>query len=144
MATAVSARGGSVSRPRLFAQRARSRDSARGGTLVSYGTAATRDVPGNPRLPVLKLLGRLTLWNTLPNGRRATFFNLWAGKRLRPSRFREQLRADLGRVLALLDEGALSAQIARRFPLTDAAAALAYAERGGIAGKVVIEPQASA
>src|SRR3954447_1060762 len=25
-----------------------------GGTLVSYGTAATRDVPGNPALPVLK------------------------------------------------------------------------------------------
>jgi hypothetical protein len=33
----------------------------RGGTLVSYGTAATKDVPGNPRLPVLKLLARLAL-----------------------------------------------------------------------------------
>src|SRR4051812_4999797 len=33
---------------------------ARGGTLVSYGTASTRDVPGNPRMPVLKLLARLT------------------------------------------------------------------------------------
>ena len=31
---------------------------ARGGTLVSYGTAATKDVPGNPQLPVLKLLGQ--------------------------------------------------------------------------------------
>jgi NADPH2:quinone reductase len=52
---------------------------APGGTLVSYGTAATRDVPGNPRLPVLKLFARLMLWNALPNWRRATFFNLWAG-----------------------------------------------------------------
>src|SRR6478752_9507838 len=54
---------------------------AKGGTLVSYGTASTRDVPGNPRLPVLKLLAKLTVWKVLPNGRRATFFNLWAGAR---------------------------------------------------------------
>ena len=70
---------------------------ARGGTLVSYGTASTRDVPGNPRLPVLKLLARLTAWNLLPNGRRATFFNLWAGRRLRPARYRAELREDLRR-----------------------------------------------
>jgi NADPH:quinone reductase-like Zn-dependent oxidoreductase len=114
---------------------------ARGGTLVSYGTAVTKDLPGNPRLPVLKLLGRLTLWNVLPNGRRATFFNLWAGKRLRPARYRAQVRADLSDVLALLADGTLTAQIARRFPLDDAAAALAYAERGGIVGKVVLEPR---
>jgi NADPH:quinone reductase-like Zn-dependent oxidoreductase len=114
---------------------------ARGGTLVSYGTASTRDVPGNPRLPVLKLLARLTAWNVAPNGRRATFFNLWAGKRLRPARFRTQLREDLGAVLALLASGALEPQVARRFALTDAAAALRYAESGGIAGKVILEPR---
>jgi hypothetical protein len=28
--------------------------AARGGTLVSYGTASTRDMPGNPRTPVPK------------------------------------------------------------------------------------------
>jgi NADPH:quinone reductase-like Zn-dependent oxidoreductase len=111
----------------------------RGGTLVSYGTASTRDVPGNPRVPVLKLLGRLLLWNALPNGRRATFFNLWAGSRKR-DRYREQLRRDLGEVLALLQEGAIDAQIARRFPLHDAGKALRYAEQAGIVGKVVLEP----
>jgi NADPH:quinone reductase-like Zn-dependent oxidoreductase len=111
----------------------------RGGTLVSYGTASTRDVPGNPRVPVLKLLGRLMLWNALPNGRRATFFNLWAGSRKR-DRYREQLRRDLGEVLALLQEGAIDAQIARRFPLHDAGKALRYAEQAGIVGKVVLEP----
>ena len=30
--------------------------------------------------------------------------------------------------------------MARRFPLTDAAAALRYAEEGGIAGKVILVP----
>jgi len=110
----------------------------RGGTLVSYGTAATKDLPGDPRLPVLKLLARLTAWNLLPNGRRAGFFNLWAGKRLHPRRYREQLRADLAQLLALLRDGRLDAQVAGRFPLADAAAALRFAERGGHTGKVVL------
>jgi NADPH:quinone reductase-like Zn-dependent oxidoreductase len=111
---------------------------ARGGTLVSYGTAATKDQPGNPQVPVLKLLARLTFWNVAPNGRHASFFNLWAGKRLRPQRFREQLREDLERLFALLLEGRLTAQIAGRFPLADAAAALRFAEQGGHTGKVVL------
>ena len=112
---------------------------ARGGTLVSYGTASTRDVPGNPRLPVLKLLARLQLWNLLPNGRRATFFNLWAGSR-KQDRYRAQLRRDLGEVLQLLREGAITPQIAKRFALRDAGHALRYAEQGAIVGKVVLEP----
>ena len=111
---------------------------ARGGTLVSYGTAATKDEPGNPRLPVLKLLARLTLWNLLPNGRHAHFFNLWAGKRLRPARYRAQVREDLAQLFELLRDGRLSAQIAARFPLTDAAAALRFAEQGGNTGKVAL------
>jgi NADPH2:quinone reductase len=113
---------------------------ARGGALVSYGTAATRDVPGNPRMPVLKLLARLTAWNVLPNGRRATFFNLWAGRRLRPARYRAELREDLTAVLRLLADGAIAPQVAKTFPLTDAAAALRFAEGGGIAGKVILVP----
>jgi NADPH2:quinone reductase len=111
---------------------------ARGGTLVSYGTSATKDDTGDPRLPVLALLSRLTLWNLLPNGRRAGFFNLWAGRRLRPARFRAAVREDLERLFALLREGRLTAQVAGRFPLADAAAALRFAEQGGHTGKVVL------
>jgi NADPH:quinone reductase-like Zn-dependent oxidoreductase len=111
---------------------------ARGGTLVSYGTAATKDQPGDPRLPVLKLLGRLVVWNALPNGRRAGFFNLWAGKRRNVSRFRAQVRDDLEQLFALLHDGRLSAVVAGRFPLGDAAAALRFAEQGGNTGKVVL------
>jgi NADPH:quinone reductase-like Zn-dependent oxidoreductase len=113
---------------------------ARGGTLVSYGTAATRDLPGNARLPVLKLLGRLTMWNLLPNGRSATFFNLWAGRARNVRRYRAELREDLSKVFALLSNGELTAQVARTFPLAQAAEALRYAESGGIAGKVVLLP----
>jgi NADPH:quinone reductase-like Zn-dependent oxidoreductase len=113
---------------------------AKGGTLVSYGSASTKDDAGNSRLPVLKLIARLMWWNLAPNGRSASFFNLWAGKARSPERYRAQLREDLGRVFDLLARGAITAQVARTFPLADAAAALRYAESGGVAGKVVILP----
>jgi NADPH:quinone reductase-like Zn-dependent oxidoreductase len=112
---------------------------APGGTLVSYGSASTRDVPGNPALPVLGLVARLAVWNALPNGRRAHFFNLWAGRRRR-DRFRAELRDDLVQLLDLARRGVLTAPIDREFPLSDAAAALRHAEAGNLAGKVVLVP----
>ncbi|WP_405945107.1 medium chain dehydrogenase/reductase family protein [Streptomyces sp. NBC_00932] len=112
---------------------------APGGTLVSYGTAATRDTPGSSRLPVLQLIGRLALWNLLPNRRRATFYNIWAGKR-RAAEFRARTRSDLIQVLDLLADGSLTAPVAARIPLDRAAEALRLAESGTVAGKVVLTP----
>ncbi len=113
---------------------------ARGGTLVSYGTAATKDDTGSSKVPVLTLVGRLLLWNALPNGHGAHFFNFWAGRRnLR--RFRAELRRDLTHVLGLLARGDLAGQVAGRFPLTDVAAAMRLAESGTVTGKVVLLPQ---
>ncbi|MGK4579147.1 medium chain dehydrogenase/reductase family protein [Kitasatospora sp. HPMI-4] len=111
----------------------------RGGVLVSYGTAATKNEDGNARLPVLKSFAWLMLWNLLPNGKAAHFYNFWAGKR-RPDAFRGRLREDLTQVLTLLADGVLTAQVAAEFPLADAAAALALAESRTVAGKVVIVP----
>jgi NADPH2:quinone reductase len=113
----------------------------RGGTLVSYGTAATKNEEGNSRLPVLKLFARLVMWHLLPNGRSARFYNFWAGRR-RLDSFRARLRADLTSVLGLLADGVLSPQVAARFPLSEAASALALAESRTVAGKVVILPDA--
>jgi NADPH2:quinone reductase len=110
---------------------------AKGGTLVSYGSASTRDVPGNPALPVLKLVAKLQVWNLLPNGRSATFFNLWAGRR-RKAKFRAELRADLTTVFELVRDGVIEPQIAARFPLEQAADALRFAEAGGFNGKVLL------
>ncbi|MEJ2855694.1 MULTISPECIES: medium chain dehydrogenase/reductase family protein [unclassified Saccharothrix] len=109
------------------------------GTLVAYGTASTRDEPGSSRLPVLKLFARLMLWNALPNGHRATFFNIWAGKR-RPAAFRAALRRDLGQVFDLLAKGKLRAQVAARVPLVEVARAVTLAESGTVTGKVVLVP----
>ncbi|MFF7943503.1 medium chain dehydrogenase/reductase family protein [Nocardia gamkensis] len=107
------------------------------GTLVSYGTAATKNDDGNSRLPVLKLLAQLMIWNALPNRRNAHFFNLWAGKRNLP-RFRSRVAEDLGKVFELAARGALRAQVAARIPLTEAARAVELAESSTTVGKVVI------
>ncbi|MFD5824291.1 medium chain dehydrogenase/reductase family protein [Lentzea sp. NPDC060358] len=113
----------------------------RGGTLVNYGSAATKDEPGNAMLPVLKLYGRLLLWNFLPNGKGAGFYNFWAGKRFRTATFRARLRDDLTQVLRLVGSGVLKAQVAARIPLSEAASALTLAESRTVLGKVVIVPE---
>ena len=113
---------------------------APGGTLVSYGTAATRDDTGSRQLPVLKILARVWAWNALPNGRHAYFYNVWAGHRLGRQRFRARLRDDLAQVLRAMAEGHITAQIAARFPLARASDALRLAESGTVAGKIVLTP----
>jgi NADPH:quinone reductase-like Zn-dependent oxidoreductase len=113
---------------------------APGGTLVSYGSASTRDGTGSKQWPVLKLLGRVWLWNTMPNRRHAYFFNIWAGRTLAKNRFRAQLRADLTQVFAALRRGDITAQIAAQLPLDRIADALRLAESGTVAGKIVLNP----
>jgi len=113
---------------------------APGGTLVAYGSASTRDDAGSKQWPVVKILGRVWLWNALPNRRRATFYNVWAGKALARNRFRARLRADLGEVFGALQRGDVTARIAAELPLARAAEALRLAESGTVAGKIVLNP----
>ncbi|MFI1222477.1 MULTISPECIES: medium chain dehydrogenase/reductase family protein [unclassified Streptomyces] len=114
----------------------------RGGALVSYGTAATKDEKGSSQAPVLKLFGRLAAWNTLPNGKSAHFYNLWAGKRRCRASWQRRMSEDLAQVLRLVADGALVPRIAARIPLTEAVSALRLAESRTVAGKVVIVPDA--
>lgn len=113
----------------------------RGGALVNYGSAATKDEPGSGTMAVLKLFGQLMVWNLLPNGKRAGFYNFWAGKRFGLAAFRARLREDLTQVLGLVETGVLTPQIAARIPLSEAASALALAESRTVLGKVVIVPE---
>ncbi|MGI5504575.1 medium chain dehydrogenase/reductase family protein [Lentzea sp. CA-135723] len=113
----------------------------KGGALVNYGSAATKDEAGSGTLAVLKLFGQLMVWNVLPNGKRAGFYNFWAGKRFRRAAFRARLAEDLTQVLQLVKAGVLTAQIAARIPLSEAGSALALAESRTVLGKVVIVPE---
>lgn len=113
---------------------------APGGTLVSYAIIAAVSGTGGLWAPFLKAIGQALLRSALPNGRRATFYDLWSGHRSRPARFRRHLEEDLGRVFALLEDGTISANVAARFPLTEAARALELAESRTLNGKVVLVP----
>jgi NADPH:quinone reductase-like Zn-dependent oxidoreductase len=113
---------------------------APGGTLVAYGSASTRDDTGSKQWPVLKILARTWLWNALPGGRRATFYNIWAGRALTKNRFRSRLRADLTEVFTAVRRGDLTPRIATQLPLTDAAHALRLAESGTTNGKIILTP----
>jgi NADPH:quinone reductase-like Zn-dependent oxidoreductase len=113
---------------------------APGGTLVSYGLALLRDSKISMIGAFIPHLTRIYLWNMLPNGRHAYFYNLWGGKMLRPHKFQSELRAALTQVFALLAQGRIQAQIARRLPLKRAAEAMRLAESGTVSGKVVLVP----
>ena len=113
---------------------------APGGTLVSYAIIAAVSGTGNLWRPFLAAIGRTLVWSVLPNGRRATFYDLWSGHRSRPARFRRHLEEDLGHVFALLAGGAISANVAARFPLAEVVAAMELAESRTLTGKVVLLP----
>ncbi|HEX4661457.1 MAG TPA: medium chain dehydrogenase/reductase family protein [Streptosporangiaceae bacterium] len=118
----------------------------RAGTLVSYSIASKRDDTG-PVLPAfLQLLAKLALWNYLPTRRHASFYNIWAGAgkpgSAKREAFRARLRTDLTHLFALLADGALTAKIAARYPLTEVAAAMELAESSGrtALGKIILVP----
>lgn len=90
-------------------------------------------------MPVLKLLARITLWNLLPNGKHASFFNVWTGHR-NLARFRARLQEDLGEVFQLLASGDIHAQVAAQFSLAEIAEAMRLAESKTVSGKVVLVP----
>jgi NADPH2:quinone reductase len=113
---------------------------ARGGTLVSYAIINAVSGTGGLMAPFLKAIGQAVLWSALPNGKKATFYDLWSGHRSRPARFRRHLEEDLGHVFELLGAGTITANVAARFALTDAAAALALAESRTLNGKVILLP----
>lgn len=113
---------------------------ARRGTLVSYAIIAAVSGTGSLLTPFLKAIGQTLVWTALPNGRRATFYDLWSGHSLRPARFRRHLEEDLGHVFRLLADGTVTANIAATFPLHEAAAALALAESRTLNGKVILLP----
>ncbi|MYW19122.1 zinc-binding dehydrogenase, partial [Streptomyces sp. SID2955] len=75
-----------------------------------------------------------------PNGRRAHFYNIWAGRALAKDRFRARLRSDLTEVFTAVDRGDVTARIAAQLPLSQAAEALRLAESGTVTGKVVLTP----
>ncbi len=111
---------------------------APGGSLIAYGNASVLNGSESPFKVFVKFLSQLTLWNLLPNSRRATFYNFWSGSRIAARAFHERLSEDLTALLDLLTKIAINPPIAARFPLIRASAAMAFAESRTAQGKVVL------
>lgn len=113
---------------------------APGGRLVAYAIATNVRGTGSVVVPFLAAIAKVLLWNALPNGKRAHFYNLWAGHLVRPARFRRRTREALDAVLGLLADGTLTPHVAATFPLTQVREAMALAESRTVRGKVVLLP----
>lgn len=114
---------------------------APGGILVCYGNASKLDDTSSLLLSFLVLIARLTWWSLLPNGHKAVFYNIWAGHTVARAAFRARLHQDYGQLMELLAQGVLAPQIAARFPLEQASAAMKLAESRTVYGKVVLMPE---
>jgi hypothetical protein len=51
------------------------------GAYVCYAIIAGVSGTGGLVMPFVKALSRVLLWNALPDGHRAKFYDLWAGQR---------------------------------------------------------------
>ncbi len=72
--------------------------------------------------------------NLLPNGRPFKLYSIHTRKRRRP----EDYRHDVGQLLQLLGNGEISPLVARRFELSEAAAAHELLARKALPGNVVL------
>jgi NADPH:quinone reductase-like Zn-dependent oxidoreductase len=111
------------------------------GKLISLAIASELHGSGNIILKFLRHLARMGWWNiTASDGRTASLYDVWSGHLLRPNQFRARLREDLASVFALLLSGDIKPEIAARFPLIEATAALTLAESRTVRGKVLLLP----
>ncbi len=113
---------------------------APGGTLVCLAIATTVAGTGSIYPEFFATIARLAAWNAAPNGKKASFYDLWAGHRLRRGAFQARTRQDMTAVFTLLAEGVLKPQVAARLPLTSAREAMELAESHTVTGKVVLLP----
>jgi NADPH:quinone reductase-like Zn-dependent oxidoreductase len=118
----------------------------RTGTLVSYSIASKLDDTTPVLLSFLPLLAKLAFWNYLPTRRHASFYDVWSGAgkpgSAKRAAFQARIRADLTHVLGLLRDGVLTAKIAARYPLAEAAEAMRLSESSGrtTLGKIILVP----
>jgi NADPH:quinone reductase-like Zn-dependent oxidoreductase len=107
----------------------------KGGFLSAYGFSSGVQ-SGAAFLTIGMWLGRVWVWNALPNGKRAHFYSITALRKAHPEWFTE----DLGALFALLAKGAIAPRVAERIRFDQVADAHRKLEAGGLTGKLVIDP----
>jgi NADPH:quinone reductase-like Zn-dependent oxidoreductase len=120
----------------------------RGGRVVAYGLTGAlhgeRLASGRPggrrRFRAIAPFFLYTAAGWLPGQKRVAVYSIQWLKRLRPAMFREDLTA----LLHLLRQKKIRPIVAARFPLSQARRAHELLGRGGVAGKIVLLPDALA
>jgi NADPH:quinone reductase-like Zn-dependent oxidoreductase len=103
----------------------------KGGILVPYGFYDSAMGKGG-NIPIEYL--SITLWNMLPNGRRATFYIITNLRKKHPDWFKQ----DLSALFNLLAESKIKPIIERRMKLEDAREAHELIERAAVKGRIVL------
>lgn len=107
----------------------------RGGRLVGYGLSSGLS-GGNALGLAATTLGRIALWNALPNGKKASFYVIIRSKKKHPEWFEK----DLALLLGLLAEGRIKPVVAERLPLEGIVRAHELMENAGVRGKLILLP----
>lgn len=105
----------------------------RGGSLICYGVQAA---VGQGKFVAGVGFASLALMKLLPNGRKASWYNIKTLRDSKPEWFRE----DLGKLFELLRARQIQPVIAARLPLRDAARANEMLEKSQVSGKIVLLP----
>ncbi|NID09666.1 medium chain dehydrogenase/reductase family protein [Fibrivirga algicola] len=110
----------------------------RGGTLICLAIASAKNGTDSVVLKFIGLVAQVIWYNILPNGRRATFYNIWSGKGSKA--FLSRMQEDFAQLMDLLARGVVVPKIAARFPLEQIRVAMELAESRTVYGKVILLP----
>ncbi|MGY4386052.1 NADPH:quinone reductase-like Zn-dependent oxidoreductase [Pedobacter sp. UYP24] len=110
----------------------------KGGKLVCMAISSELNSTRSLWLPFIYLIAKVLWWKVFPNGKDATFYNIWAGKG--SIKFMTDMTADYDQLMALVQAGKLKPQIAARYPLSEIVTAMKFAESRTAYGKVILLP----
>jgi len=102
-----------------------------GGTLVAYGFY-DQATGGGGSVPMAYM--KVALWNTLPNGRKTSFYSIGDLRKKNPEWFKEDLDALFGS----LKKDKIKPSIERRMKLEDVARAHELIEQAAVRGRIVL------
>lgn len=109
----------------------------RGGHLVAYGSSSIVQRQGQMLLDWALQVASIHAWNLLPNGTRASFYDIRQFRGQYPRWYHD----DLQTLLQLLVARSIRPHIAHEFPLQDVAHAHKLVETSQVQGKIVLLPQ---
>lgn len=113
---------------------------ARGGVLVSYGAESFLDEGASLAATALQFTRLMLVWNLKGRldgtGRRAVMYNINARRKKHGGHYRE----DAAHLLGLIATTAVSPAVEMVLPLSGAAEAHRRIDRGGMSGRIVLDP----